>query len=106
MKTFDSCVKIFLFCVAMLSVGNSQPRKGLTGTVVDKAESVPIPYALVVAYSEKDGSTTVVHVDAKGKFELDLAPGMYDVMSVARSFAPVSVRVDIDYGRASTFNPK
>lgn len=88
------------FTFAANSSSHSQTAKNLAGTISD-TQSVPIPYARIVVYSEANGITKVVHVDSKGNFELHLTPGMYDVMAAARSFSPVSARIELPYGKAA-----
>lgn len=103
MKTLDVLwIVAFLFCVAPL--GQSQLHQGLAGIVADK-QSVPIRNSRLIVYSESGRITTVFPTD-DGRFALDLAPGTYDVMVTAISFAPVCKRVEIQSGHLAKFAPK
>ena len=98
---FATCLVAMFISATTLA---SSVSRGLAGTVVD-TQFVPIPSARVVVYSEDDASAAVLRVDANGKFEIQLPIGKYDVMAVARGFAPVSKRIFVNTG-ISTFAPK
>jgi len=87
------------------SSSHSQTAQNLVGTISD-TQSVPIPYARIVLYSEAEGTATVVRVDANGHFALNLPIGnYYDVMAAARGFAPVSKRLFVT-SETNRFDPK
>ena len=100
-------------CLAATILGGQRQHKGrnsdlgrLVGQVVDAQESAPIGRAFVLLYAEENQEQRRLNVDAKGRFELELAPGFYDVLAGAVEFLPQCKRIEISSGALSRFEPK
>jgi hypothetical protein len=78
----------------------------LLGKVVDAEESAPVGRAFLLVYSEEGRGQKIINVDKKGTFELDLAPGFYDILAGAVEFVPSCKRVEVVSGTVSRFDPK
>lgn len=77
--------KLFLLLVLMATVTtaqrpqNRQPLK-ITGTVVDKDTGQPLEYATLVLQSVRNPEEVTGGIsDANGKFEVETAPGMFNI---------------------------
>jgi len=77
----------------------------LVGQVVDET-SAPIGQAFLSLYWEEGKEQKIIIADEKGAFELELAPGYYDVLAGATHFAPSCKRIEIVRGATSKFDPK
>lgn len=88
--------------------GQAQPPGAtkLVGQVVDNYERAPIGRAFVVIHREGDQEDQVVAVDSKGRYEVELVPGYYDVMIGANEFAPACKKVYVIDGKSTHFNPR
>ena len=111
MKTVFSTLLIVLLIsaspvYAQAPRATSSDKTNLVGQVVDSYEREPNRSAFVVIHSEGGQEDQVVTVDPKGRYEVALVPGYYNVMIGASEFAPACKRVQIVYGRTSHFNPK
>jgi hypothetical protein len=82
----------------------SGPGK-LVGQVIDET-SAPIGRAFLLVYWEEGREKKIINVDEKGAFELELAPGFYDVLAGSTDFAPSCRRIEIVRGATSRFDPK
>ena len=106
MRLIASCAIVTLCCGTMLGSNTSHIKEGIVGTVADEVESVPIGNALIVVYSEEGHVVSVSHADARGNFEVELTPGMYDVMAVSGPFVPTCAKLKVSSGAISKFEPR
>jgi hypothetical protein len=86
------------------------PYVGL-GTLKGKvgyASSVsPLPRAFVYVHSESGwGGDKIPRLDEKGKFEISLPGGLYDVFVAAGGFIPTCKVIEVGGGTTTEFNPK
>ena len=90
------------------SPSNEQPS-GLRGRVIDKFERAPIHDAYVLVHSSSEPDVHV-RTDGDGKYSVELAPGIYDVLISADGFSPISRKVEVisrrmvDFGAVLEFN--
>jgi len=77
----------------------------LTGQVANAAATTPIAKAFVLVHQPEGKKDFIVKV-SNGKFELSLAPGLYDVFVSASGFAPACKRIKISAGQSAGFNPR
>ncbi len=77
----------------------------LTGQVSDATANAPIVKAFVLVHQPEGKKDFIVKV-SNGKFELSLAPGLYDVFVSASGFAPTCQRIRISAGQSAAFNPR
>lgn len=106
MKTNLLSLLIVVLISALPGYAQKPGEPKLVGQVVDSYERVPISRAFVVIHREGRQGDQVVTVDSKGKYEVELVPGYYDVMVGANEFAPACKRVEILDGKTVHFNPK
>lgn len=64
--------------------------EGISGIILDNAESVPIPQAHVWIHEQSGRSSFETRPDASGKFAIHPPPGYYFVLVGAPGFAPFS----------------
>ena len=67
--------------------------------------NAPIVKAFVLVHQPEGKKDFIVKV-SNGKFELSLAPGLYDVFVSASGFAPTCQRIKISAGQSAAFNPR
>jgi len=104
---------VCLCCLAATILGGQQLQKRqnpdlgkLVGQVVDAQESAPIGGAFLLIYAEQNREQQRLNVDAKGRFELELTPGFYDVLVGAVEYVPRCKRIEIISGALIRFDPK
>ena len=68
------------------------------------AERAPIKYAFVLVHQHSGSDDHKANIDSKGRFNMRLAPGLYDVFVAADGFAPDCKRVKVVMGKTTTFN--
>ena len=102
---------LFVLVLAALSSGasaQSTPRAvegKLTGQVNDAVANAPVAKAFVLVHQPEGKKDFIVKI-SNGKFELSLAPGLYDVFVSASGFAPTCKRIKISAGQSAAFNPR
>lgn len=74
----------------------------LTGDVADVVEKIPIPRAFVYIHGGGIGNP-VIGLDRRGRFEVALAPGFYDVFVAADGFVPSCRKIRIRSQETVTF---
>ena len=75
----------------------------LRGDVADMAENAPIRDAFVLVHSGSGKGDTTAKLDEKGRFNVPLTPGLYDVFVTAEGFAPSCKKIEISTGHSTTF---
>jgi hypothetical protein len=96
---------VFLYIAAR---GPGVPRASegkLIGDVADKAENTPIPKAFMLVH-RPDGQKDVIVKVSDGRFQLSLAPGLYDVFVAASGFAPSCKKMQISQGQTAVFKAR
>ena len=83
--------------------GSSQGN--LAGDVADKAENALIAKAILFVHGANGQKDVIVKV-TDGRFQLSLAPGLYDVFVAAAGFAPSCRVIEISEGRMTTYKPR
>lgn len=116
-KLLSSCAALLLLCAPCLAASSNS---GLKGTVTDlegAALSGPLKVRILVHWDPAGadvGLKTNVGIpkdltaetDSRGSFQIELAPGFYDVFVSAMGFSPVCRKIRIKPGQVATFNPK
>jgi len=78
----------------------SQTQGTLRGRVVDPADA-PLP-AFVLIHSERDNTNNQhVSLQPDGTYELNLAPGFYDVFVAHYDFLPIAKLIEIKSGKTT-----
>lgn len=116
-KLPGSCVVLLLlFAPCLVAASNS----GLKGTVTD-VEGVPLSGPLkvrVLVHWDPAGADVglktnvgipkdlTAETDARGQFQMELAPGFYDVFVTAMGFSPKCQKIRIKPGEIATLNAR
>jgi hypothetical protein len=85
---------------------NAATEGALVGTVADKVENAPIPHAFVYVHGGPRKADSVPPVDGLGRFQVSLAPGLYDVFVASPGFLPTCVVVSIESGKTTKYEPR
>ena len=93
-------------CIAARGQGVPRASEGkLIGDVADKAENAPIPKAFMLVH-RPDGQKDVIVKVSDGRFQLSLAPGLYDVFVAASGFSPSCKKMQISQGQTAVFKAR
>jgi hypothetical protein len=106
-------LRLLVFSLVSLSwnaaSGQGLPRTSqgkLVGDVADKAENAPISKAFVLVHPDFQDQKDVTIKVSDGRFQLSLAPGLYDVFVAASGFAPSCKIIKISEGHTTTYKPR
>ena len=106
-------VRFFLTIVLLLSLGLTilaqTQHHGQDGTLhgdVADIVNVPIRNAFVLVHNDSGTGDVTPKLDEHGRFQLPLAPNLYDVFVAAPGFVPFCKRVQVSSDRATTFKAR
>lgn len=98
---------LLLTCITAVAQAKPSDRKGnLSGSVTDLAENAPIKYAFVLVHGKAESANIIVKLDARGRFDVRLAAGLYDVFVAADGFSPACKRLKIVVGKTTVYDAK
>jgi hypothetical protein len=97
---------LFAGLAAISQTGQKVGDGKLQGDVADMAENAPIQYAFILVHSGSRKEDVTAKVDANGQYELQLAPGLYDVFVAAEGFAPSCKKVQVVVDGTTTFRAR
>ena len=78
----------------------------LKGRVTNKSEGAPVGRAYILVHPSGTGSDVKPSVDPQGNFEVQLAPGFYDVFVTKVGFAPTCTKVEVTSDKPAIYNPR
>ena len=91
---------IFLFQLGIInsqerppSQRPSSPKIKITGTIIDKTSKLPLEYATISFTNSKNAKALAGGItDAKGAFNIEIAPGVYDIKIEFISFKNIEIK--------------
>jgi hypothetical protein len=98
---------VSFLCNAGFGQGLPRLSQGkLVGDVADKAENAPIPKAFVLIHPDFQDQKDVIIKVVDSRFQLSLAPGLYDVFVASSGFAPSCKKIKVSEGHTTAFKPR
>jgi hypothetical protein len=96
----------FLCNVALGQGLKRTPQGQLIGDVADEAENALISKAFVLVHPDFQDQKDVIIKVSDGRFQLSLAPGLYDIFVASSGFAPACKVIEISQSHTTTFKPR
>lgn len=98
---------LLLACLTATPQAKPSDSKGnLIGSVADLAENAPIEYSFVLVHGKAENGNITVKPDVRGRFDVRLAAGLYDVFVAADGFSPVCRKIRIVAGQTTAFDAR
>lgn len=92
-KVAFTILLLFHVCIHYAQTKPSAQKIKITGTIVDKVSNQPLEYATVTFASPLNPKSVGGGItNAKGEFNIDINPGVYDIKIEFISFKPIEIK--------------
>jgi hypothetical protein len=95
----------FVFTLALVAA-TVAPAATLKGTVTSEPEGAPVPRAHIFVLQSGKHAELAAETDDRGKFNIEVEPGFYNVFITAVGFSPTCTKIEVTARKPAVYNPR